>query len=87
MALDFIPKCFETVTINLDDVKDELDYWRTTLVGTVLGRRVSLAQLQSLVHKHWNHITAPDVLYFAKGWYYFCFQSKEDMDSILQGPS
>ncbi|KAL9224845.1 hypothetical protein vseg_000841 [Gypsophila vaccaria] len=43
MAMDFIPKCSETVTIGLDDVKDELDYWSTTLVGTVLGRRVSLA--------------------------------------------
>ncbi|KAL9225031.1 hypothetical protein vseg_001003 [Gypsophila vaccaria] len=66
MALDFIPKCSDTVVIELDDVKDELDYWSTTLVGSILGRRVSLAQLQSLVHKHWSHITALDVLYFAK---------------------
>ncbi|KAL9241119.1 hypothetical protein vseg_015266 [Gypsophila vaccaria] len=87
MALDFIPKCSDTVMIDLDDVEDELDYWSTTLVCTVLGRRVSLAQFQSLVHKHWSHITAPDVLYFAKDWYYFCFQSQEDMDNILQGPS
>ncbi|KAL9235893.1 hypothetical protein vseg_010624 [Gypsophila vaccaria] len=87
MSLDFVPKCSDTVVIELDDVKEEIDYWSTTLVGFVLGRRVSLAQLQSLVYKHWNHINDPDVLYFAKGWYYFRFQSQEDMDNILQGPS
>ncbi|KAL9238950.1 hypothetical protein vseg_013315 [Gypsophila vaccaria] len=87
MSLDFVPKCSDTVVIELDDVKEELDYWSTTLVGSLLGRRVSLAQLQSLVHKHWNHIAAPDVLYFSKGWYYFRFQSHEDMENILQAPS
>ncbi|KAL9239147.1 hypothetical protein vseg_013496 [Gypsophila vaccaria] len=52
MALDFVPLVDDKVVIELDDIKEEIAFWDTTLVGTVLGRRVNLAQLHSLVHKH-----------------------------------
>ncbi|XP_074306119.1 uncharacterized protein LOC141641351 [Silene latifolia] len=70
------------VVIEQDDIVDELDYWKTTLVGTVLGRSSTLAQIQSLVLKSWSHITTPEILYFAKGWYYFRFASTEDMEKV-----
>ncbi|KAL9238845.1 hypothetical protein vseg_013217 [Gypsophila vaccaria] len=62
MALDYVPLIDDKIVIDLEDVQEEIDFWSTTLVGTVLGRRVSLAQLNSLVHKHWNHVSPPDVL-------------------------
>ncbi|KAL9236117.1 hypothetical protein vseg_010821 [Gypsophila vaccaria] len=85
MALDFVPLVDDKVVIELDDVKEEIAFWDTTLVGTVLGRRVNLAQLHSLVHKHWNRISPPDILYSSKGWFYFRFESTEDKETILHG--
>ncbi|XP_074297877.1 uncharacterized protein At4g02000-like [Silene latifolia] len=38
--------------------------------------------MESLVTKYWSHIAAPQILYFSRGWYYFCFESKEDMEKI-----
>ncbi|KAL9233004.1 hypothetical protein vseg_008050 [Gypsophila vaccaria] len=87
MLLDFVSTGSEGPIIEMDDVADELAYWEFTLVGTVLGKRVTKAQLEGLVHKNWNHVTAPDILYFSRGWFYFRFANLEDMNSIIQGNS
>ncbi|KAL9247574.1 hypothetical protein vseg_020992 [Gypsophila vaccaria] len=87
MALDYVPLIDDKIVIELEDVQEEIEFWGTTLVGTVLGRRVSLAQLNSLVHKHWNHVSPPNVLYFSRGWFYFRFDTVEDMHTILHGPA
>ncbi|KAK9714519.1 hypothetical protein RND81_06G100500 [Saponaria officinalis] len=59
-----------------------IEYWHTTLVGTVLGTKSSLAQIESFVLKYWTHITAPEILNFAKGWCYFKFACVEDLQKI-----
>ncbi|KAL9230928.1 hypothetical protein vseg_006216 [Gypsophila vaccaria] len=87
MALDYVPLVDDKIVIDLEDVKEEIEFWGTALVGTVLGRRVNLAQLHSLVHKHWNHVSAPDVMYFSRGWFYFRFENTENMNTILHGPT
>ncbi|XP_074277298.1 uncharacterized protein LOC141600940 [Silene latifolia] len=65
-----------------EDIVKEVEYWQTTLVGTVLGKQSTLVQIESLVFKYWTHITTPEIMYFAKGWYYFRFASAEDMNKI-----
>ncbi|XP_074298625.1 uncharacterized protein LOC141629543 [Silene latifolia] len=47
-----------------------------------MGRKTSIVELNSLVAKHWGHITTPEILYFSRGWFYFRFLCKEDMVSI-----
>ncbi|XP_074298709.1 uncharacterized protein LOC141629634 [Silene latifolia] len=83
MNLSFVPpKIGTTITIEEDDIAKELEYWQTTLVGTVLGKHSTLVQIETLVSKYWTHITTPEVMYFAKGWYHFRFASAEDMEKI-----
>ncbi|KAK9725294.1 hypothetical protein RND81_05G134400 [Saponaria officinalis] len=83
MPLSYVRECYaKEVIIEADDIVDEVDYWSTTLVGTVMGRKTSIAELEGLVSKHWNHVTSHEILYFSRGWYYFRFYTKEDMESI-----
>ncbi|XP_074314673.1 uncharacterized protein LOC141649902 [Silene latifolia] len=82
MNLSFFPVIDSSVSIEEEDIVKEVEYWQTTLVGTVLGRQSTLVQIESLVSKYWTHITTPKILYFAKGWYYFRFASAEDMEKI-----
>ncbi|XP_074313849.1 uncharacterized protein LOC141649045 [Silene latifolia] len=82
MALSFVEGLNKEVVIDEEDIASEVDYWSCTLVGTVMGRQTSIVKLNSLVSKHWNHITTPEVLYFSRGWYCFRFLCKEDMESV-----
>ncbi|XP_074291304.1 uncharacterized protein LOC141618086 [Silene latifolia] len=82
MSLDFIKGSKDEVVIDEQDIAEEVDYWSCTLVGTVMGCKTTIAELNTLVGKHWNHITTPEILYFSRGWYYFRFLSKEDMASV-----
>ncbi|KAK9666724.1 hypothetical protein RND81_14G206500 [Saponaria officinalis] len=83
MSLSYVRECFaKEVVIDVDDIVDEMDYWSCTLVGTVMGRKTSIGELNTLVLKHWNHVSSPEILYFSRGWFYFRFQSKEDMKNI-----
>ncbi|KAK9733140.1 hypothetical protein RND81_04G046300 [Saponaria officinalis] len=50
------------VIIELDDIKDEIDYWKSTLVGQFIGGKPSLVQVQEFVSKYCNHVKKPPVL-------------------------
>ncbi|XP_074299345.1 uncharacterized protein LOC141630421 [Silene latifolia] len=81
-SLSFIKPGENRVTIDESDISEELDYWKYTLFGTILGKTTSVVELDTLVGKNWNHITTLQILYFAKGWYYFRFLCEEDMNKI-----
>ncbi|XP_074293049.1 uncharacterized protein LOC141619947 [Silene latifolia] len=84
MPLSYVqPKKDMEIEIDESDVIEEVEYWRNTLVGTVMGRQTTLDHMQSLVTKSWNHVVTPEVLYFAKGWFYFRFASEEDCEKIM----
>ncbi|XP_074289449.1 uncharacterized protein LOC141614601 [Silene latifolia] len=82
MSLSFVKGNESEVIINEADIADEVKYWSTTLVGTVMGKQTSIVELNSLVSKNWNHITTPEILYFSRGWYYFRFLTKKDMTAV-----
>ncbi|XP_074271397.1 uncharacterized protein LOC141595333 [Silene latifolia] len=65
MNLSFVPG-IDSLTIEEEDIVKEVEYWQTTLVGTVLGKQSTLVQIESLVSKFWTHITTPEIMYFAK---------------------
>ncbi|XP_074266829.1 uncharacterized protein LOC141590117 [Silene latifolia] len=83
MNLSYVPsEANSPVIIDEEDIVKEVEYWQTTLVGTVLGKQSTLVQIETLVSKYWTHITTPEIMYFSKGWYYFRFASVEDMQKI-----
>ncbi|XP_074271433.1 uncharacterized protein LOC141595368 [Silene latifolia] len=82
MPLNFL-KPMSEIEIVETDIEGKVEYWRNTLVGTVLGRQTTLAHMESLIAKSWNHVSAPEVLYFSKGWFYFRFQNEEDCTTII----
>ncbi|XP_074292942.1 uncharacterized protein LOC141619817 [Silene latifolia] len=82
MSLSFVKSLDKEVVLEEEDIASEVNYWSCTLVGTVMGKQTSIAELNALVSKHWSHITSPEILYFSKGWYYFRFLDSEDMARI-----
>ncbi|XP_074318867.1 uncharacterized protein LOC141655697 [Silene latifolia] len=82
MSLSYVKSVDKEVVLEVEDIASEVDYWSTTLVGTVLGKQTTIVELNSLVSKHWNHVTTPEILHFSKGWFYFRFLTVEDMMSI-----
>ncbi|KAK9704710.1 hypothetical protein RND81_07G006500 [Saponaria officinalis] len=75
----------EEITIDESEFQEELVFWKYSLVGTTLGAKPKLAQLQEFVAKTWCHVEIPLVQYFKKGWFCFRFKSQEAMDGILRG--
>ncbi|XP_074278545.1 uncharacterized protein LOC141602132 [Silene latifolia] len=59
MCLSYVKSDAEVI-IDLEDIAEEVDYWSTTLVGTLMGRQTTIVELNSLISKHWNHITTPE---------------------------
>ncbi|XP_074282963.1 uncharacterized protein LOC141607506 [Silene latifolia] len=49
----------EVVQIYEDDVEDEVTYWRYTLMGSVLGGKPKVQELEAYVKKYWLNISAP----------------------------
>ncbi|XP_074299343.1 uncharacterized protein LOC141630419 [Silene latifolia] len=49
MNLSYVHVVDSSVTIEEGDIVKEVEYWQTTLVGTVLGKQLTLVQIESLV--------------------------------------
>ena len=62
-----------------------LDLSGHTLVGKILGRRVGMDCLLSLMERHWGTALGytPKVHLLAKGWLRFIFRSKEEVVFVL----
>ncbi|KAK9723951.1 hypothetical protein RND81_05G036600 [Saponaria officinalis] len=77
----------EEIEIEMEDIQDELNSWNNTLMGTVLGAKLTLKQISDFAVKSWSHIASPYVQYFRKGWFCFRFSSLEQLNEVLKaGP-
>ncbi|XP_074293128.1 uncharacterized protein LOC141620058 [Silene latifolia] len=87
MSLHFCEQSAASTEIDIceDDIEGELQYWKYTLMGNVLGAKPTTTQMHTFVAKHWNHVSLPTVQYFRRGWFSFRFPSQTDMDEVLKG--
>lgn len=85
MSLSFVDVAHDSITIELEDIDSEINFWSTTLVGSFIGTKHSLSSVRTYVKQFWNAVSPPDVLYYKKGWFYFKFASEEDCLTILHG--
>ncbi|XP_074291840.1 uncharacterized protein LOC141618647 [Silene latifolia] len=71
----------------MDEVQDEVEKWKFTLIGNVLGAKPTQKQVSDFVQKSWNHGPLPLVQYFKKRWFSFKFDTEEAMNEVLRrGP-
>ncbi|KAK9665887.1 hypothetical protein RND81_14G143200 [Saponaria officinalis] len=85
LELEFIESDDNLVRIELEEVVEEVEYWANTLVGFVLGGNPHVNAMSEFTAKHWNHVARPQILFHSKGWFFFKFASKADMEVILKG--
>lgn len=84
MSLTFVAPSNQVV-IETDDISSEIDYWKSTLVGSFVGVKPTLTAVKTHVEQLWNHVAKPEVLYYKRGWFYFKFATIEDSHTILHG--
>ncbi|XP_074290464.1 uncharacterized protein LOC141617178 [Silene latifolia] len=54
MNLSFFPVVDSSVNIEEEDIVKEVEYWKTTLMGTVLGRFASAEDMEKIRSDTWN---------------------------------
>ncbi|XP_074298245.1 uncharacterized protein LOC141629082 [Silene latifolia] len=54
-------------------------------MGTVLGGRMQIQQLEAYAKKYWTNAASPVIQYYRKGWFSFRFSAEEDMNTVLKG--
>lgn len=75
------------VKIDEADVRSQVEYWQTALIGYVIGDTPYELAMDNYVTNVWNFVTKPQVLLHPNGYYNFKFKSIKDRDLILQfGP-
>ncbi|KAK9665929.1 hypothetical protein RND81_14G146600 [Saponaria officinalis] len=89
MSLNYVEESAksEEVAIDMEDIEEELNFWKFTLMGNVIGPKPTLKQVKDFVDKSWAHIASPVVQYYKKGLFSFRFRSLKDMSDVLkEGP-
>ncbi|GAB2283531.1 hypothetical protein Dimus_039608 [Dionaea muscipula] len=74
----------EAIDILDEDVSDEVRFWKTSLIGYVLGEQVSYGAMVRYVERKWNNVTPPQIMPHEKGVFIFRFEREEDKRAILK---
>ncbi|KAH0661595.1 hypothetical protein KY284_026526 [Solanum tuberosum] len=90
-TLSYIPpnikdgrKCVEIVR---DNLKEQEEYWKTDLIGFVIGDTPYLKTMEKFIQTIWKTINTPQIMLHNEGYFVFRFEFVVDYESILQaGP-
>ncbi|KAL9250387.1 Multiple organellar RNA editing factor 9, chloroplastic-like protein [Drosera capensis] len=76
----------EVIDIVDEDVIDEVNFWKTSVIAYVLGERVTYETMLRFVKVKLKNVTTPEVLHHAKGFYILKFETEEDRKAMLEIP-
>lgn len=85
-ALKYVPVPIgsTSVVITDDEIKAGREAWSTTLVATVLGKRLLYSDVKYFVETQWRLVDMPRINIRANGVCLFSFNSAEDMNAVLE---
>ncbi|XP_016512276.1 uncharacterized protein LOC107829318 [Nicotiana tabacum] len=73
--------------LNPNEVEQQCQRWKTTLIGYVLGGNPSFKEMLKFVYGVWNLVTTHTVFLHDDGYFIFRFESVKDKNLIVQnGP-
>lgn len=72
------------VKITDEELKAGRDAWSTTLVASVLGKRLLFSDVKYFVETQWKLFEMPKINIRANGICLFSFNSVEDMNAVLE---
>ncbi|XP_020271064.1 uncharacterized protein LOC109846252 [Asparagus officinalis] len=88
MALDFIPpNSKDSVIFEEEEWKEGESIWKLSLIGQVLGINAKFKDMENFIKKAWSPLANPEILLLKSGLFLFRFNSKEEMNDIMEnGP-
>lgn len=72
------------VKIIRDDLKRQEEYWKTALMGFIVGDTPYLKPMENYVRNNWKLATIPYIMLHDEGYFAFLFASTTDCEQILQ---
>ncbi|XP_019261619.1 PREDICTED: uncharacterized protein LOC109239501 [Nicotiana attenuata] len=90
-TLSFVPPTDrdgkKIVKLSEDDLQSQADYWKTSLIGYIIGENPYEKAMENFVLNMWNFVTKPQILIRSEGYCIFKFHTIADRGQVLQsGP-
>ena len=79
------PIQLEPVTIELDDIQEEIDFWSSSLICYVLGANPPSHVMEGYVRRIWRNHKVDKVAMVKRGMFLVRFQTMDARDQVLVG--
>ncbi|XP_056694797.1 uncharacterized protein [Spinacia oleracea] len=75
--------CNNIVSIDLDDIQEEVDYWNSAIVCAVLGASPPLSVIEGFFRRIWKNLGVDKVVEIEHGVFIVRFLTMENRDKVL----